>query len=63
MSDIDCLKEGKDMHALREVAIWDYSFQNAPLQSTASLWKLFEILSYEILEAKFGFSTKTFVEQ
>ena len=31
---------------------------NTPLKLTASLWKLFEILSYEILETEFGFSTK-----
>ena len=36
---------------------------NTPLRLTASLWTLFEVPSCEILEAKFGFSTKTFVYQ
>ena len=31
------------------------------LQLIASFWKLFKILSYGILEAKFGFSTQTLV--
>ena len=35
--------------------------EKRPLQLTASLWKLFEILSYEILEVKFKFSIKTFI--
>ena len=35
--------------------------KNTQLQLTASFWKLFKILVYEILEAKFGFRTKTFV--
>ena len=35
---------------------------NTPLRLTASFWKLFKILSYEILEAKFGFSTQTLVQ-
>ena len=34
-----------------------------PFQLIASLWKLFEILSYEILKAKFGFTTKILVYQ
>ena len=34
---------------------------NTPLQLTASPWKSFKILSYEILEARFGFSNKTLV--
>ena len=36
---------------------------NKSLQLTASFWKSFKILSYEILNAKFGFSTQTFVKQ
>ena len=35
---------------------------NTPLQLTASFWKLFKILSYKILEAKFRYSTQTLVE-
>ena len=34
---------------------------NTPLPLTASLWELFKISSYEILEVKFRFSTKTLV--
>ena len=34
---------------------------NTPLQLIASLWILFDILSRQILEAKFGFSTKSLV--
>ena len=34
---------------------------NVPLQLTASLWKLFEILPYEFLGAKLGFSIKPLV--
>ena len=30
----------------------------APLQLTASFWKLFQIVSCQILGAKFGFSTQ-----
>ena len=38
-------------------------YQYTSLQLTDSLWKLFEILSYEILETKFVFSTQTLVKQ
>ena len=39
----------------------DYSVVNTPLRLTASFWKLFKIISFEILEAKFGISTQTLV--